>query len=333
MSKPTFNINQSGRNLENDQVWFYGRVVTNNDPYDANRIKVRIVGIDNVYDNDTKLIEDDNNWVTPFLPLHTNVVPKIGETVRVLLQDPKNPYINRCYFGPIISQKENLNFDPYYFTARAGTSQSLTTLKKPWVDFPNTKEGDWAIFPEKEDIQLQGRGNSDIILKEKDGYDEIQIRVAKWDYNDTLKLNKKNPSYITINHSKPTNEIGNKTEREQKNSLNLEKDRTHINVVSDNINLISHKGSAINGELPKILSGNIEKQLKAEGKLHPLVYGDMFWEFVGLIKDYVAGHVHGYHGLPADPSLPRLNLESWIDRNRGNTIENSKFLSKGVKTN
>jgi len=334
MNKPIIGINLGGGDTKgSNQVWFYGRVVTTKDPYDAHRIKVRIAGIDNVYDNDTKILEDDANWVTPFLPMHTNSVPKVGETVRILIQDPNNPYINRCYFGPVISQKQNIDFDPYYFTARAGTNQSLTKLKKPWVDYPNTREGDWAIFPEKEDIQLHGRGNTDIILRKKDDYEEIILRTSKWDFNNRFKLNKKNPAYITINHSKPLKEIGNQIEREQKNLLNLEEDRTHINVVSDNINLISHKGSSINGELPRILSGDISKQLEAEKKLHPLVYGDLFWEFVGLVRDYVTSHVHPYHGLGPDPSGVTLELNQWIQRNRGNTIENSNFLSKGVKTN
>jgi hypothetical protein len=333
MNKPIIGINLGGGSTpENNQVWFYGRVVTTKDPFNAQRIKVRIAGIDNTYDNDDKILEDDTNWVTPFLPMHSNVVPKVGETVRIIMQDPTNPYINRCYFGPTISQKQNLEFDPHYFTSRAGTNQGLTKLKKSWVDFPDTREGDWAIFPENEDIQLHGRGNTDIILRKKEGYDEILLRTAKWDYNDKLKLNKKNPAYITINHSRPI-EVGSKSEREQKNLLNLEDDRTHINIVSDNVNLISHKGSTIHGELPKIISGDISKQLEAEEKLHPLVYGDLFWEFVGLVRNYVTSHIHIGDRLVSDPSGPTLALNDWIQRNRGNTVENSNFLSKGVKTN
>ena len=301
--------------------------------FDSHRIKVRIAGIDNVYDNDQQILDDDTAWVTPFLPKHVNLVPKVGETVKVIMQDSKNPFINRCYFGPVISQKENLEFDPYYFTARAGTTQSLTKLKKPWVDFPDTKIGDWAIFPEKDDVQLHGRGNTDIILKKKESYDEVILRAAKWDFNNPIKLNQKNPTYIIVNHTKPTKESGDRAQRETINSLNLENDRTHVNIVSDNVNLISHKGSAINGEVEKILSGDIEKQLEAEGKLHPLVYGDLFWEFVDLVKNYTISHIHVGDRLEPDYSETTLALDQWITKNKGNTIENSTFLSKGVKTN
>jgi hypothetical protein len=325
------NLFKEGSMFNSMDTWFYAKVVSVNDPFDAHRIKVRIPGIDNVHDNDQKIIDDDTLWVVPFLPKFGNTVPKVGETVKIIIKDPQNPFINREYIGPVISQKENFEFDPHYFTSRAGSSQSLTKLKKPWTQFPDSKIGDWAIFPEKEDIQLHGRGNTDIILRKKENYDEILLRTAKWDFNNKLKVNQKNPTYITINHTRPQKEIGDKKTRETSQDLNLEDDRTHINLVSDNINLITHKDGS--KKIPKILSGDIEKQLEVESELHPLVYGDLFWDFVGLMGNFVKSHIHPYSGLPPDPSLSTLELTEWIAQNRGTKIENSKFLSKGVKTN
>jgi len=343
MSKPIRNITFGGGH-DNTTTWLYGRVVWVEDPYDSGRIKVRIANIDNTYRNDEEIIDDNTNWVTPLLPLHLNIIPQVGETVRVLIQDHKNPFINRVYMGPVISQKENYKNDPHYFTSRAGTNQSLSKLSKSWLQYPETRniEKDWDIFPNKKDISLHSRGNADIILKKRDDTEEIILRVSKWDFNNNKKLNKKNPTYITINHTKPIKGVVNKEERDQLNSLNLEKDRTHINVVSDNVNLISHKGSSVKGEAPRIIGNDILEQIDIEhNKLHPLVYGDAFWEFVRLVRNYVVGHTHPYDGLPPDPSLSTLELDQWVQRNignktkdeNGNTIYNSNFLSKGVKTN
>jgi hypothetical protein len=273
-----------------------------------------------------------------FLPKTLNTIPKVNETVKIIIKDPQNPFINREYVGHVISQKEKLEFDDHYTSSRAGSSQSLTTLDKPWTKNKGVKKGDWAIYPEKDDVQLHGRGNTDIILRKKSKYDEIILRAGKYkDKGGNKKLNETNPSYITINHTK---ERGGETRADKKTiseELNLIKDRSHINIVSDTINLISHipskKVDENSKSIPKII--NLDEQESVENNLHPLVYGDLFWEFVDLIEKYVINHIHPYaEKAPTEDSEESLgNLLTWIETNKGSKIEESTFLSKGVKTN
>jgi hypothetical protein len=47
-------------------VWYYAQVISVDDPFDAHRIKVRIPGIDNVYKDNSEILENDSLWVVPF---------------------------------------------------------------------------------------------------------------------------------------------------------------------------------------------------------------------------------------------------------------------------
>ena len=69
-------------NLTKDKVsfplWYYGIVVSNNDPYNAGRIKVRIEGIDNDIVESNTLNNYNNGglpWCQPLMPKFINVIP------------------------------------------------------------------------------------------------------------------------------------------------------------------------------------------------------------------------------------------------------------------
>ena len=63
-----------------DHIFYYGRVVSVNDPAMAGRIKVRIEPDDKDYETDRDL-----PYCYPLLPKFFNVVPKEGEAVRVIM--------------------------------------------------------------------------------------------------------------------------------------------------------------------------------------------------------------------------------------------------------
>jgi hypothetical protein len=357
-------------------IWFYGKVVSvfdgvpggnlgNAGPFDSGRIKVRIDQID----QDVKLSDELKDpkegglpWCEPLLPKFINIMPRVGEVVKVAVFDVKSKKLRRQYIGPVIAQQRPPEFmESYEFPAKLKVDTGSGYFGS-WTKEPVSVDGDWKIYPDKDDISIIGRRNSDFILRYKSNYDEIILRAGKIDYksildnqgeNDfsrTFSLNKKNPAYITINHSLPQNLQGkvNPPPSKTADKLNLNNDRSHINIVADNLNLISHKGSNKKGFVRTILKGDdLLTQIKTENeKLHPLVYGDVLWEFLTLLKNYVSSHIHEGPKLPADPSEATLVLTKWFNDNMGNVktktstdgaeykeIENCKFLSKGVKTN
>lgn len=360
-------------------LWFYGIVISTDDPYDAGRIRVRIEGIDNDVSQETELNDpgytDANKrglpWCQPLLPKFINVVPKVGETVKVAVHDYRNKKIRREYVGPVIAQQRPPDFiDSPFFPSK--WKVEVDFYNGSWSQEPESIDGDWKIYPDKEDIAISGRRNTDLILRNKQNYDEIILRAGKIDYKSivgnqnnvennvvggSFPLNKKNPAYITVNHTLPQR-IGQPNQNQQIfpntlggdaiKKLNLENDRTHINMVADKLNLISHEGSSKKGFVKKILKGDdILTQIKTENELlHPLVYGDVLWEFMVKMRAFVEGHIHKGSRREPDGDQTKNDLIKWFNDNMGDIkdkespdgtkykeIENCRFLSKGVKTN
>lgn len=355
-------------------LWHYGIVTDIDDPYNAGRIKVRIYPVDNdiPFDQETSKAIDiasqvvlgftagsvktelvDLPWCEPLLPKFINVVPKVGEMVKIITFDYRNKKIRRQYLGPVIGQQTPSDFvRSNYNDARLRVENSA--YKSSWSLNTEAIDGSWKIYPDKEDVAFLGRKNTDLILKDGGYYDEIILRSGKIDSDSLTKsyldntspivLNKKNPGYVTINFT-DASALKNSQNPEIK-KLNLQDDRSHVNVVADKINLISHLGSPKKGYVKSIIKGeDVTEQIKIEDeKLHPLVYGDVLWEFFDVLKPYIEGHIHEGSRLKPDGDESKKNLMKWFDDNMGkpspsreqrekNDFGNCRFLSKGVKTN
>ena len=95
-------------------------------------------------------------------------------------------------------------------------------------------------------------------------------------------------------------------------------------MVGNKINLISHDGPhTFNLTNPEELIST-EEQNKINNDAHPLVYGDILVEFLELVKSYVAGHIHNYHGMPATELPNKINVLNFnLDR----------ILNKNINSN
>jgi hypothetical protein len=339
-------------------LWHYGIVTDIEDPYNAGRIKVRIYPLD----NDTPILLEDVTfeagglpWCEPLLPKFINVVPKVGEMVKIITFDYRNKKIRRQYLGPVIGQQSPSDLlTSNYNDAKLKVENKAYTSN--WALNTEAIDGNWKIYPSKEDVAFLGRKNTDLILRDANYYDEIILRSGKIDSSSLTKsyvdntspvvLNKKNPGYVTINFTEAS-ALQNSSNPEVKN-LNLQNDRSHVNIVADKVNLISHEGSDRKGYVRSILKGeDVLAQIKTENeKLHPLPYGDVLWEFLNVLRPYVEGHIHKASRREPDGDITKNNLIKWFNDNMGNqvskpnpdgtsyvTIENCRFLSKGVKTN
>lgn len=344
-------------------IWDYAEVVDINDPYDAGRIRVRIPVVDNV---DTapqnQLLPFEQGglpWCEPLLPKYLNVVPEVGQLVKIIVFNTNDKKMRRQYVGPVIGQQTPQDLlNSTYDTAKIKVESSGYVGK--WSSNPEASDGDWKIYPNKTDIAFLGKKNTDIILRNKGFFDEIQLRVGKINpntLNSTLNssfknspvvLNTTNPGYITINFTEASG-LQQEGIQNTYNFLNLQKDRSHVNVVADHINFISHLGSNSKGNPPKILQGqNIQQQITVEKiNLHPVVYGDVLWDFMRLMRNYVEGHIHKGSRREPDGDKNKNELIQWFNNNMGAAsskpapdgngsyveIDNCTFLSKGVRTN
>lgn len=301
----TFN-GKTGKQLE-ATVFMRGVVISNVDDSDAKRIKVRVKGVDD------HLQDNELAFAFPMLPKFFSVTPKRGEVVFVFVPTTDNPYLDRMYLGPLISQPQMLNRDSFVNGATAGLDTGFMQQRPA----PSTVPENRGVFMDKEDVGLQGRDNADIILKSK----EVLLRAGQFDINtkagDIPKFNIKSPSYIQI-----------------KNGVTIEKaeDRVEkggvINIVSSKINLLTHKGGSpryiLNDQDDMISPTEMEKILK---EAHPMVFGDLLLTYLKLLRNAFMNHVHPYHGMTAEDLSGRNDIEDYL----GFDVE--AILSKNIKIN
>jgi hypothetical protein len=283
-----------------DNIFYWGEVVSVTDPYDANRIKARIKGIDD------KKSDEELPFAFPMMQRFLHIVPKVGETVIIFVPNKNNIEVDRMYIGPIISQPQFLEKDKHLFTSKSlldsGYKNPIQSHKK------NPKTA--GVFPEKEHIALQGRLNTDILFKEN----EICIRVGKYieNSNKQFEFNKKTQGYINIKHDYEIDE-------NTKGSV--------TNIVSNKINLLTYDGHD-----KKELADNKE-QIKKEvldeilEKAQPLVFGYELLEYLKLMKDAFINHLHRYPGLPPEDPSGTEYIDKFVN------FDLNKLISKNIRIN
>lgn len=266
----------------------YGTVVDVKDEFDGDRIKVHVKGVDPA---NFKL--EDIPFAFPLLPKNLYIKPKIGEIVFVFVQNDSFDD-DRFWIGPIISQPHKIDYDSI-------TPQSFLNsgLIKPDIA-PSQDPDNAGVQFKSDDVGLQGRGSTDVVLKPN----EIRIRAGKT--LDMRKLNKENPTYIQVKYDKTNNEGS-------------------VNIVSDYINLLSHKSvDKFNLSDPNELI-NSDEYAKIIEKAHQLPFGDTLIEFIDIFLKAFMTHVHAYAGLP--PDLNQIELKNLL------IYKLDTILSKNVRIN
>lgn len=284
--------------------FYFGTVVSVNDPNRANRIKVRIDNIDG-----SDISEDKLPYVSPLLQKLVNIQPKVGETVIVFIHNTENDKVDRFFVGPIISQLQFKNNDSALYSGRKGTSRGVSELGSGYDSVPEN----YGVYPKEEDVALIGRDNSDIILKSN----EVLVRsgIHGISESDIPKLNIISPSYIQLKNGLDITDDDNKNEGV-------------INIVSNKINLLTHRDSSIrydiNGAEDKISDEELTKILNES---HPLVFGDTLVEYLKKLNDAFMNHVHAFPGMKAD------NLSGDNSIQEYNNFDLNSLLSKNIKIN
>lgn len=271
-----------------DNLFKFGTVIDVKDDLDGDRIKVHIKGVD-----PSKFTLDDIPFAFPLLPKQLYIKPKIGESVLVFVQNGSYNE-DRFWIGPIISQPDKMAYD-----SLTALSFLKSGLIKPGTA-PSTEPQNLGVQMESDDVGLQGRGSTDIVLKPN----EIRIRAGK--SLDLRKLNRDNPAYIQIKYDKSASESA-------------------INIVSDNINLLSHKGiKNYNLIDPNDLITNSDYNKIIE-KAHQLPFGDTLIEFINILIKAFSTHVHAYAGLA--PDLTQAEVKNLL------VYDLKKILSNNVRIN
>lgn len=324
-------------------------VLSIDDACEGNRIKVRILGVDN-----EKTVAE-LPYCFPLLPKHLSVNPKVGEKVFVFFQSPETSQSFRTFIGPIIPQEYGLNFYPGHIdnpssiastTIRTSNfSSSKTTMTENslsfdvgsleedkqkkyingqtkilngWNPAPSRNGENDGSIPARDSIVIKGRCNTDIVL----GENETQIRCgflknpSDKNYKTKLNYNKSDVGYIQLKYKPMTDP--------KVKDVNAQKFNSNINIVADRINLLSYDSSSYIEKLGEkdMVTDEVMEQIFQ--KAHALPYGD---DLVAFLKDFVRvflKHTHPFHQEP--PCLNQTD-ESAV------SIDLDKILSKSIRIN
>jgi hypothetical protein len=288
--------NQNSNEGVNNQVFYYGIVTSVVDSNNSGEISVRVKGVDD------HLTMDKLPTAFPLQPKFIYIKPKVGETVLVFTPENDNPFTNRFYLGPLISQPQYLN------------DSSLTTLNGSIVNRESAKRIPEArgVYSEGDDLTIQGRKNTDILFKN----DEILLRTGKADFDTKVNtiptFNKKNQAYIQI----------------KSNIKAGAKKFSVTNIVASKINFLTHDDGNplfdLHDQDEQISNESLAKILN---EAHPAVFGDKMVEYFLLLRNVLLTHVHAYPGLKAQDLNGEENIKKLLE------FDLKSLISKNIRLN
>jgi hypothetical protein len=281
----------------NDYIFKLGEVRPGNDPDGGDRIKVRLKEDSNVADQDLP-------WCFPILPKMNYIIPKPGESVFVFVSRSGKYFEDRFWIGPIISQLNKISYDPFYYSARSFLSSGYVLPEEN----PLRNKNAIGIYPDRDDIAMIGRYNTDIVHKDN----VLNIRCGVASQTDKTSFNTKDIGFVQMVYKSRTDKNGN-------NPYN-----TSINIVSDKINLISYQ-SAVRfntTDRKELITDAVMQDIL--DRAHVLPYGDILVDFLKLFLKSYTSHVHSY---PGNPPI--------IDKNMTNllTFNLNDMLSQSIRIN
>jgi len=315
--------------LSEKPIIYIGKVIKIDEKHASNRLKVYVEKFDKFEkDRKSRGVGKGLPWATPFLPLHLNIVPKVGEFVKILLHDSGNGEVRREYIGPIVPQKGEYLKEATQYDYQKGMEGSQIDFDKSIKKMPKAKRG---LYPTEDEIAIQGRENTDIIFKPS----EILIRAHKYLTDKPYEKNEKNPAYINIKTLGSTGDELTKSQIKASNGADkikrakndLSQTRTDINLVSNKIYLI---GRDSNSSIVKPYF-TAEEEEKIEDVLHPIVYGDILKQFIQKLYNWAKAHQHPYDNLPQNREMQCFKeLEKWMQKDLPKL--NSKNIFAGGDT-
>ncbi len=306
---------------EGFQMISHGEVVDIDDNKNLGRIKVKLFGSTSA-GGDKNIATSNLAWCTPLLPKMFSVTPKVGEAVIIFQFNQNKTHVDRLYLGPIISQPNKLIKDAFIETALAGFTfghQETTSdirLRPELV----------GVYPNIDDISIQGRFNTDITQKEN----EVIIRAGKFvevpKNSETpfgIEFNKTNQGYFQLKNNTIVGD-------NQKGTM--------TNIVSNKINLLTHNGSPsfnLNNKNGLISDIELLKIISPEelGGAHRLPFGDVLLEYLKLLKNALLLHVHNNNGLPPTDLVTSGNIKAIESfKLKAADLEN-RMLSNNIRIN
>jgi hypothetical protein len=310
-------------NLDFFRTLELGEVISVDDPNYLGRIKVRIKGTRS-RGGDDGILDANLPWCVPMIPKFLSTQPKVSEAVFIFVFGKDKQHADRMFIGPIISQPQQLNFDPFYVTALGGFTFAAETPKVSVATIPELT----GVFPNPADISIQGRYNTDITQKNN----EIVLRAGKF---ETVTPSGNNPFPFRFNATTQAYiQIKNDTVIQKQTDKQAEQKGTITNIVANKINLLTHTNGNPRFNLTNQINLISDDEMQTIlDEAHQLPFGDILLEYLQLLKDALFLHVHNGNGNQATDLTISGNKQALASfKAKADALEN-QMLSKNIRIN
>jgi hypothetical protein len=271
------------------KIIYLARVESNDDRSNMGRITASIIDFNDK--NGEEQPGKDRNDVLPkiaypLFPHFVNLMPRIGELVYIILENPKDQSSRRFYIGPIRSVKRS--FSEEESTASANNLFNENSYRAS--DATNINLDDKRNNANNDFICLRGKNDADVTLKSR----EVLITAGYYN-NKTYTKNTSTECFIQL---KDNLEIVSENGQLERPAF------SQVNIVGSNINLISSNTSSRkfraldeNGNInPSNIEYNTNPDLNTYGdtakQLHPLVLGDELVKLLKVMIRFCLNHKH-----------------------------------------
>jgi len=314
----------------NTRIIYPAKVVDFNDATGMNRIKARIINVDEngkeSPGKDKDFTDDQLPVCIPIIPEFLHVRPKIDELVYILSENPEDVSSVRFWIGPVISSPININFENFQNSIGVYDLSSFKNKERKGHSTLHIYDNNVSsVIPKQNEIAIQGRQDSDIIFRNR----EVEIVAGKFE-KDSTDLNTTHHGRIIIKQFDKADN-GN-------NFINLVnndfKPFSQTNIISTNINLISTEGknrnfSSDNGNIENSTNkDNLKRYGDIATQLHPLVLGDELIKLLKIMLNFMLTHVHTPQNPAVSPANDIAQLSTYKDDSKIQEI-----VSKNVRTN
>lgn len=299
--------NFSSPGNQKDKKSYPAIVESIDDPMEQNRIVARIINLDQ--NGEIKGGRDRDTptgqlpFCIPMLPESLHIRPLVGEMVIVFLDNPSDNTAPRYFIGPVITSKLKLKTQSYreaikiFDKTQFGINQSV-----------NSKNKLASAFPGQADVAIQGRGDADLILRQREAY------LVAGKFKDD-NINTATPSYIQLKQF-------------DKVTSGPLKSFSQANIQSTNINIFSPIGKFRDKNLAKFEKNpDLESFGEFASTLHPLVFGDELVKLLDLIIRILLAHIH----TPQKPLLSTSESKQLQEYTIDGSLQN--ILSKYIRIN
>ena len=262
-----------------------------------------------------RLPEKDNLKIAnPLMPRVYNLFPMPNEMVKIIAYDVAENDLCFDYIGPIIPSLINANNSLNAIGKRNLDSYGNFSDTDPIIDFQGLSNDVKQIYPGIMDIAIQGRGASQILIRQvttdlndPDEYTVIRSGIFLKNNTDSVPIYNEKESFIKVT-TEPDPKIGmefftdNKPDDKTNYIQHIYKSKYDINNTTTPVTTNETKTRVdIVGEKINLFTYPSNREIA-----YGIPYAELLMEYLSKLQSWLINHKHGLDGTPAQDPAQKL---------------------------